>query len=269
MKVIVTPCFVAAMLTSAAASAQPPVAPPPSAAIDGSHGWSVQGGYESFTMRDISRNGRPPDASPIAWKGEGPSVTSRYAIQRPKSTHLIEAGFRQARSFTYQAPTQSIDAPGDRASRLAARYEYQRYFWRDLGLDGFDLGLGVQGAGIREVIDRHITASLRATTTIAGGGGAGVMVARFQRWDRVHLAATWSNGAIISRRTAEHSAVPEAETFLGGNFLTDTELRADVKLTRAARLAVSWRRYFEHYGSDHFSYSGVWQSLNVGVLYAR
>ena len=268
MRAIVTPCFAAAVLTAAAASAQPPAAAPP-VATEGQHGWSLQIGYESFTMRDISRNGRPPDASPIAWKGEGPAVISRYAIHRPKSTHQIEAGFRQARSFTYEAPTQSFDAPGDRASQLAARYEYRRYIWRDLGLDGFDLGLGAQGTGIRQVIDRHITASLRATTTIAGGGGAGVVVARFQRWDRVHLAAAWSNGAIVSHRTAAHSAVSEADTFWGGNFLTDTELRADVKLTRAARLAVSWRRYFELYGSDHFSYSGVWQSLNVGVLYAR
>ena len=262
-----TGVFAAVLLTAASASAQP--SPPP--AGEALRGWSASAGYEAFSLRDISRSGRPPDASPITWRGEGPSITGRYEITRPRSQHLIDATWLQASGFSYEAPTRSVTAlSGDAASRLEGRYEYRRYFWRDLGMDGFDVGFGAQGIGARTALDRQITASLSTKTRIAGGGGAGVIVARLHRWQRVQLDASWANGAIVSSRTAEHSAVPDAtDTFSGGNFLSDIAARADWRLTGTTRLAVTWRRYFEMYGSDHFSYSGVWHSFNVGVLYAR
>ena len=258
----------AAALAAAAASAQPAPAP---AAIETSSGWSAQAGYETFTLRDISRNMRPPDASPISWRGEGPVISGRYEINRDRSLHLVDGTWLQAKSFSYHGPTRSVaGAAGDAASRFEARYEYRRYFWRDLGVDGFDVGLGVQGIGARTAFDRHITSTLNTTTRIAGGGGSGVIVARLDRWPRLHLDASWANGAIVSHRSGEHSGAPEAtETFSGGNFLSDTAVRADWRLTGSAWLAVTWRRYFEMYASDHFSYSGVWHSLNIGVLYAR
>ncbi len=104
---------------------------------------------------------------------------------------------------------------------------------------------------------------------MAGGGGAGVIVARLRRWDRIHVDASWANGAVISHRSSEHNVSLGTDTFSGGNLLSDTAVRADWRLTRAARLSVGWRRYFEEYASDHYSYAAVWHSLNVGVLYAR
>jgi hypothetical protein len=256
----------AALVTAALASAQPA---PATTAIETSHGWSVQAGYQGFSLRDISRNIRPPDASPISWEGEGPAVTGRYEISKPRSSHVIDGTWWQARNFSYVAPTRAVAArPDDASSRFDARYEYRRYFWRDLAADGFDLGVGLQGIGARTSLERHITGSLATTTSMGGGGGAAVIVARLRRWDRMHVDASWANGAIVSKRSVEHTAAP-AESFSGGNYLSDTAVRVDWRLTRTTKVAVTWRRYFEMYASDHFSYSSVWQSLNVGMLYAR
>jgi hypothetical protein len=264
---LLLPCALTAALAAATASAQPAPAAP---AIDTRTGWSAQAGYETFSLRDISRGGRPPDASPITWKGEGPAVTGRYDINRARSRHMVDVTWRQARGFTYEAPTRSVAGlAGDAASRLEARYEYRRYFWRDLGIEGLDVGLGVQGIGARTALERHITSSLSTSTRIAGGGGSGVVVARLDRWSRLHLDASWANGAIVSNRSAGHSAMPDEETFSGGNFLSDTAVRVDWRMTGTAWLAVTWRRYFEMYASDHYSHSGVWHSINLGVLYAR
>lgn len=269
-RLIISSVAAAAALTAAAtAFAQP--APVPAAVEKPARGWLVQAGYEGFMMRDVSRNQRPPDASPISWNGEGPVVSGQYRISGRRSAHLVDVSFASASNFAYVAPTRTVDAmAGDSASRLDARYEYRRYLWRDVGADGFDIALGAQGIGSRVSLDRHITTALATRTRVSGGGAAGVIALRVQRWRLVQFDVSWANGAIVSARSAEHTGAPEAsETTSGGNFLTDTVVRADWRLTDAARLAVSWRRYFEGYASSHYSYSGIWQSLNVGVVYAR
>ena len=55
---------VAVMTTTAVA--QP--APAPDVDDPWDRRWSVLAGYEVFALRDISRNLRPPDASPISWR---------------------------------------------------------------------------------------------------------------------------------------------------------------------------------------------------------
>lgn len=65
------------------AAAQP--APAPSASETTGRRWSVSAGYEVFSLRDISRNIRPPDASPISWRGQGPVVIGRYDIERGRA----------------------------------------------------------------------------------------------------------------------------------------------------------------------------------------
>ena len=258
-----------ALMTAATTFAQP--APQPPAIDEPSRGWTVQAGYEGFTMRDISRNQRPPDASPISWHGEGPSISARYEIARRRSAHRFDVGVASSGNFTYVAPTRTVDAmAGDSASHLEGRYEYRRYFWRDVGADGIDIALGVQGIGSRVAFERNITPALATSTRTAGGGASGVIALRVQRWRLVQFDVSWANGAIVSARTAEHTGTPDVtETHSGGNWLTDTTVRADWRLTGATRLAVSWRRYFEGYSSSHYSYSGIRQSLNVGVVYAR
>jgi len=247
MRCLIPGIVAAAALTAATpASAQP--APPPAAIEEPSRGWSALAGYEVFSLRDIFRNVKPPDASPISWRGAGAAVSGRFERSGPRSAHLVFGSVARARDFAYVSPARSFDAMrADFAARMDARYEYRRYFWRDVGADGLDIGVGAQGIGTHVGFDRHITAALATRTRITGGGLAGVISVRVRRWSRLHLDASWANGATVSRRTAEHSANATVETFGGGNFLTDSAVRAEWRLTRATRLSVMWQRSYEGY----------------------
>ena len=85
--------LILAMTTGAAAFAQPAMPPP-----EPWGGWSVAAGYETFAWRDISRNRRPPDASPVSWRGDGPVVTARYAKRRERSAHIGDVTIASAGS---------------------------------------------------------------------------------------------------------------------------------------------------------------------------
>jgi len=260
--------LIAAMAISAAAAAQP--APPTPATREPFSGWSAQAGYEVFSLRDISRSGKPPDASPIAWRGTGHVVTGRYEITRLKSAHLFDLSVSRNDNFAYVAPTRSTAAnDNDFAARMEARYEYRRYPWRNVGFDGFDIGLGAQVAGTRVAFDRHITQALLTKTRTTGGGLVGVASMRIRRWRRFAFDASWGNGAIVSLRTTEHSKNPAGnESFSGGNWLSDLMVRGDWTLTSAAYLSVTWRRAYDGYQSDHLSYANYRHSFNVGIRYA-
>lgn len=107
-------------------------------------GWSASGGYESFGFRDISRNGRPPDASPVEWRGDGPSVQGRYERARERSSHIGTVSAARAGRFAYAAAGASLPASSaDTASRLDARYEYRRHLWNNRGFDGLRISAGV------------------------------------------------------------------------------------------------------------------------------
>lgn len=259
--------LVAAMTIGASAAAQ--TAPPTSATRQPFGGWSAQAGYEAFSLRDISRSGTPPDASPITWRGTGPVITGRYEIARIKSAHLFDISVSRDGDFAYVAPTRSTAAnENDFAARLEGRYEYRRYFFRDVGFDGLDIGLGAQAAGTRVAFDRHITPALQTKTRTTGGGVAGVVSMRVRRWQRVGFDASWGNGAIVSHRTTAHSQNPAGgESFSGGNWLSDLMARADVLLTRAAYLSVTWRSAYDGYQSDHMAYANYRHSFNVGIRY--
>src|SRR5688572_17517101 len=163
---------VAIMATTAAAQPAQPLSP----ADTPGRRWAVSAGYEVFSLRDISRNSRPPDASPISWRGAGPSVSGRYDIVGGRASHVIDVTAARARNFSYAGPSRSTLAPSaDLAIRFAASYEYRRYFWRDVLFDGLDIGAGAQGLATRVGFDRHITHALATSTRITGAGAAGAI----------------------------------------------------------------------------------------------
>ena len=257
---------VAVMTTTAAA--QP--SPSPARDEEARNLWTVSAGYEVFALRDISRSGRPPDASPISWRGSGPAVSGRYDIARRRSVHVIEVTAARARDFSYAGPSRSTSAlASDLASRVAATYEYRRYLWRDLLFDGLDVGLGAQGLATRVGFDRHITPTLATTTRITGGGAAGVVSIVVRRFGRLRAEATWANGAVMSSRTARHSVQAADATYRGGNWLTYTMVRADWRLTRTTQLMAAWRGAYDGYESSHYSYAAKRHTLELGVRYAR
>ena len=267
MRPLVLSIVAMAVLTTTAV-AQPSPSPGPEATARNL--WSVSAGYEVFALRDISRSGRPPDASPISWRGSGPSVSGRYDIIRRRSAHVIEAMAARARDFSYAGPSRSTSAlASDLASRVAATYEYRCYLWRDLVFDGLDIGLGAQGLATRVGFDRHITSTLATTTRITGGGAAGVVSIVLRRFDRLRAEATWANGAVVSSRTWRHSVQAADETHRGGNWLTYSMVRADWRLTRTTQLVAAWRGAYDGYESSHYSYAARRHTLELGVSYAR
>lgn len=263
--------FVAAAVLAAATDVSAQSSSQPAAIEQPARGWSALAGYEVFSLRDISRNMRPPDASPVSWRGGGPAINARFEQSRLKSAHLVEVTVSSEGNFSYDSPARSLAASSsDSAARFDGRYEYRRYFWRDVGADGIDIGVGAQGVANRLAFDRHITPDLATKTRITGSGLAGVVSLRVRRWERVQFDAAWANGAIVSARTSEHSASPDSKVSSGGgNWLTDTFIRADWRLTRTMMLSAYWRFAYEGYQSDHFAYAGYRNSLTVGVRYAR
>ncbi len=258
----------AIVVLTATAFAQP--APPPAPVETATRRWSMSAGYEVFALRDISRSGRPPDASPVSWQGSGPSVSGRYDIVRSRSSHLIEATAARAHDFSYVGPSRSVEAlRSDLAGRFAVTYEYRRYPWRDVLFDGLDIGVGAQGLATRVGFDRHITQTLTSHTRITGGGFAGVVAIGLRRFDRLRVDASWANGAVLSYRSAQHSAQSESETYGGGNWLSNTVVRADWRVAGATRLVAAWRRGYDGYSSDHYSYAGHRHTIELGVSYAR
>jgi hypothetical protein len=117
---------------------------------------------------------------------------------------------------------------------------------------------------------RSIAPALEAATTITGAGAAGVLAARLQRWDRVRVEVGWANGGVAGRRRSEHSAdTLSVIAVSGGNWLTETTLNADVRLSQTAVLFVAYQRADEGFSSQHFSYSGSRRSFAVGLTYER
>ena len=176
----------------------------------------------------------------------------------------------RAGDFTYEGPSRSTAAArSDLASRFAASYEYRRYPWRDVLFDGLDVGVGVQGLATRVGLERHITPTLETKTRIAGGGFGGVIAVRVHRFDRLRLDANWTNGAVISHRSTSHSAQDADESSSGGNWLTNAMVRVDWRVAGATHLTAAWRRGYDGYSSNHYSYAGHRRSIEFGVAYAR
>ena len=250
------------------ASAQPA---PPGDAIETTQRWAAQGGFETFSLRDISRNIQPPDASPISWRGTGVAVAGHFDRSGLRSAHVVDAVVSRARDFSYASPIgSSAAAASDAASRFDVRYEYRRYLLRDAGFRGLDVGAGLQAIGTRVAFDRHITPVLVTRTRIAGGGIGVAASARLHRWERAQAYVTWVNGEIVSRLSAEHSSSRGAiAPSGGGNWFTDLTARVDWRLSRSTTLSATWRRGYDGYDSNHYHYSARRQALTVGALYAR
>lgn len=265
-----TASLIATTMISAAAAAQPAGANTPAAAGPVS-GWSATAGHEAVEFRDISRNMNPPDASPIKWRGEGPVFAARYQHTRPRSSHIADVTFADFRHFEYVSPSRILaGAAGDAGARIEARYEYRRYFWRDLGMRGFNLGAGIQGIGARLALERHISSAARTSTEIAGGGFAGVVAAQFARWNRFGAQFTWANGGIVSSRHTEHSADPQSVVSTsGGNWLSDLTVGADYRITPGLRVTAAWRTQAAGYASSHMSFDEQRHSITAGLIYAR
>jgi hypothetical protein len=251
---------------SAQSAAQAPAIDPPPAVT-----WRVAAGYDAVSLRDIARTTRPVDASPVAWRGTGAIVLVHYTRAGSARFHRVEFSAARAGHFTYDSGLESIARPSDdRYRRIEGRYEYRRYFFRDVSMRGLDLGAGLQGIAAQSRIARHVPENIEAKETRTALAPAVAAAVRLQRWTRVGLEAGWINGLHFSRLTSYHSVDPAAGgSRWGGGWLTDVSIGADIALTRVASLAIVYFQTNDGLMSSHRGVTSATHSFSVGVTYAR
>jgi hypothetical protein len=231
----------------------------------------VAAGLESLWWRDVAQFGPPVVASPISWEGQGPSLYASYDRGRRSRRHHFEAAFASAGRFELHSPVRTAAAPGDDGAwRASGKYEYRRYFWRDLGTTGFDVGIAVEGLGEHLSFTRHHEPAYELQTGVTNVGGAAVVAARLERWSPWSVAVAWANGLTIGRSTARHRG--ETETALstwGGGWLTNLEIRGDVLVVSRARVYAAWLMSGEGRTGNHDTFTFGRSRLTAGVTYGR
>ncbi len=232
--------------------------------------WTAAAGYESFWLRDVARSGRPVDASPMEWRGDGPALIATYDRERPGRVHHFDASIALARGFSLHSPVRTLDAPdGDRARRLGARYEYRRYPFRNVGLLGLDLGIGA-GADVEQLVFlRHFAPAIDLRSAVLNFGTSAVIAARLNR-SRLDLLATFGNGLSIGRGTSRHRG--EVETKLdgwGGGWQTHLGVHAAVRVHGRTAIVVSYLNSGEGRFASHDSITFGRSRFTVGAMYER
>ncbi len=233
--------------------------------------WSVGVGYESAWFRDVSQTGRPVDASPVSWEGRGLALGVQHDRNTAARLHRFEGVFEKAGRFSFQTPLLALPRfPEDSALRVSGRYEYRRYPFRDLGLTGLDVGIGVEGgAEFRSLVqhfDPSIEVRVRGTDLTAGV----VAAARLSRWRAVQFQAAWVNGGAIGRATTRHSsAAVSPVNGWGGGWLTDLTVRADVRISAAATVFASYFGTGRGRFASHDALASGQSRFIVGVSHGR
>lgn len=233
--------------------------------------WTVTAGVESFWFRDVARTGPPVVASPISWEGQGPIVWVSHDRGSRSRLHHFEGSFASAGGFELRSPVATAGAPdGDGVSRLSGRYEYRRYPWRDVWIDGFDIGVGVEGSGEHLAFDKHFAPDILLERSLNALGVAIVVAGRWEPSTRWSLQAAWGNALSISRSTLTyHGDVDSSRDGWGGGWQTNLELRGDVRVASRAVLTAAWFTSGEGRHGQHDSFTYGRDRFTAGVTYGR
>ena len=267
-RVRILTCLATVVFTTAGAGAQTNATGSPAPAATT---WNVEAGYESIWLRDVSRNTPRADASPVSWKGDGPAIAGHYDRANPKRLHRFAFSFSSAGDFVYDAIVRTIPrSPDDRVVSVGGRYEYRRYPFRDLWIDGLDVGIGVQGLGDHASFTRHLDPSIEIDRGETDLGVSGVAAARFHRWSKLDVEVAWANGMMLTRTSVRHSEDTQAAyEQWGGGWLTDLTLVATVPVSRSAGIQASYFHSAQGHYASHDTYASGRSRLLLGVTYAR
>jgi hypothetical protein len=261
-----------ALLASLAWTATTHAQSAPAAAADGrdTATWRIAAGYDSFQLRDIARSRPPVDASPIAWRGTGPS----FFVQRTRADgsrmRRYEASAAFAGNFEYRSPTRSTPRPADDGAwSVDGRYEYRRFVFSTFLPRGLEAGVGVQAIGAISSRQWHIPIELDTRERSLLAGTSIVAAVHVKRWRRVELEADWINGLAIQQLHEEATASPADRSRSAGAWLTNLVVAADVRV--GARTALTARLVRTGDGSlgSHGSYASSRSTLVAGVTYGR
>lgn len=229
-----------------------------------------EAGVEQFWYRDIVQTGVPVDGSPISWEGSGPGFAIVHDRGTPGRLHRFEGWFATMGSFALESPVRSLPAPSaDSASRIAGRYEYRRYPFRDLWWQGFDVGIGIEGDVEHLSLSRHFDPGIELLTSLNQFGVSGVVTAQFHR-GRLDLSTSWGNGLSMGHSTARHRSAVEVSTALwGGGWQTNWLMHAGVRASGRASLVAGYLTSGEGRLSGHETFSYGRSRFTLGVTYAH
>ena len=263
-----TVATLAAGLTVAAAALLSPA--PLEAQQPARHEWTASAGRATLAFRDVSRAIRPVDASPIAWQGSGPALRGRYDRLTRVSAHRVDVTWARASRFAYASPLRRVVAAADDdASLFSTRYGYTRYFFRDLGVHGLDLGAAAEAAYQRATQRRQYAAFLLRETS-HGYAFGGAIAARFARWRRFSLEAWWTNGLRMSNQhDAFEGGGPPPRDAWGGGWYDEWLMTGRVRMTRAMWLLAELGRTSEVYYAHNAADTARASALLLGVTYER
>jgi hypothetical protein len=233
--------------------------------------WTVGGGAETFSLRDISRGKPPVDASPVRWEGTGPSLGVQYQRESERRFHRANGEVAVADDFAFIGPVLRSPAPAsDHLTRIEGRYEYRRYPFTDLLVTGFDAGVGVQGLGRRASFTRHPPDSGEHARTDVTAAVACVVAARFHRWRRWSSEFAWTNGigVVHAHDSQTVDALADSRRW-GGGWLTDWSAAGAFRLAGRTSVSATYLQTGEGTMVSLHSYASSRRRLAVGVTYER
>jgi hypothetical protein len=228
-------------------------------------------GAESQSVRGISRGGPPVDASPVVWRGSGPSLSIAYERGARRRLHRATLDLSQAGSFAYVGPITRVDASGeDGLRRVEGRYEYRRYPFDDLVMRGLHAGVGVQGIGRHLRFTRRASAFATQRNSETTAAIAVVAALRVDRWARWTADLEWVNGISTNYGSQRLDIDPLADLRgHGGGWLTDLSARVTVRVAPALALTVAYLRADEGTMVSSNSAATARRRVIAGVTYAR
>ena len=97
---------------TAGAQSATPVAGEPSTST-----WRLASGFGWLSLRDVARSGRPVDASPVAWFGDGNTIELDHIWGAARHVHRADVVVSLLRNFEYRSPLTSIERPASDAYR--------------------------------------------------------------------------------------------------------------------------------------------------------
>jgi hypothetical protein len=269
MQYLLHGALVISLAGSATAAAQSLPTPNPAAPVVST--WRFESGYTWFALRDVARTTHPVDASLVAWEGDGVVVEGQYLRRRGSRLQRVDVALAFANDFAYRSPLSvSAKSSADHYRDLDARYEYRRYPFRNAGIDGLDIGIGVQAIGAFTASVRHVPVDLVSEYQTAGVGPGLVLVASLHRWSRAGGDVSWTNAAMFTRVTGrDGDAFTDIPARSGGGWISHLKVSAAIRLSQRTQLAISWDQSRDGMLSTHQTWTTTHGSLIAGVTYAK
>ena len=167
-----------------------------------------------------------------------------YRRNHPDRLHRVEFAATYADDFSYVGSRgTAVLPPEDDATSLEARYQYRRFPFRDVGLRGFDVGVGVEAILDRTVLSRSFAPAIVITDALTRGGAGVVAAARLRRWSAVQFEAAWTNAALLARAAQSHTVDPLAHSVqVGPGWITDLDAIASIRVADHLSLVVAYRQ---------------------------